>query len=402
MTELLEVFLAGRLIGTLTLLPGECTFFSFLSSYLDDPERPVLSQSFFGRTGEVMPETRVVKTKVPPFFSNLLPEGHLRTYLAARGGIHPTREFKLLGLLGEDLPGAVSVGWSAQEAKDRLPAVDHGRHRDEAPYHFSLAGVQLKFSAMTESRGGLTIPASGTGGNWIVKLPSQQFPEVPENEWAMLYFAGKIGINVPETRLIPIEDIAGLPDLGIMTGKTALAVKRFDRRDTGERIHIEDFAQVYNLFPDEKYSRVNYTNIANMVWMLTGEAGLAEYVRRLVFNILIGNGDMHLKNWSYVYVDGRTPQLAPGYDFVATVPYLPGDKLALNLSGTKIMQEVSESHFVDLIAKARVPEHLVIKTLRETVKTTTAIWQQEKKLLPLSPEIIDRIDGHMRGLELVR
>lgn len=66
------------------------------------------------------------------------------------------------------------------------------------------------------------------------------------------------------------------------------------------------------------------------------------------------------------------------------------------------MREVSESHFVDLIAKARVPEHLVLKTVKETVKTTTAIWQQEKKLLPLSPEIVDRIDGHMRGLELVR
>lgn len=151
MTELLEVFLAGRLIGTLTLLPGERSFFSFLSSYLDDPERPVLSQSFFGRTGEVLPETRVVKTKVPPFFSNLLPEGHLRTYLAARGGIHPTREFKLLRLLGEDLPGAVSVGWSTQEAKDRLPAVDQDRLREEAPYHFSTGPTSTSMAGRRSS-----------------------------------------------------------------------------------------------------------------------------------------------------------------------------------------------------------------------------------------------------------
>ena len=137
-----------------------------------------------------------------------------------------------------------------------------------------------------------------------------------------------------------------------------------------------------------------------MVWMLTGEAGLKEYVRRLVFNLMIGNGDMHLKNWSYVYPDGRTPELAPGYDFVATVPYLPGDKLALNLAGTKIMRDVSERHFIDLSAKARVPEYLVLQTMRETVEKTTVVWQQEKKLLPLSKEIIDRIEDHMQGLAL--
>ncbi len=399
--EMLEVSLAGRVIGTLSLLPGERSFFSFAKGYLDDPQRPVLSQSFFSRSGDLSPETRVVQTRLPPFFSNLLPEGPLRTYLAARGGIHPAREFRLLALLGEDLPGAVSVAYPREEIRERLLEIDDpGRKRPESPYHFSLAGVQLKFSALAEPRGGLTIPAGGTGGSWIIKLPSQQFPEVPENEWAMLDLAGKIGITVPETKLISIEDISGLPDLGVLAGKTALAVKRFDRQETGERIHMEDFAQVYNLFPDEKYSRVNYTTIANMVWMLTGEAGLEEYVRRLVFNLMIGNGDMHLKNWSYIYPDGRTPRLAPGYDFVATVPYLPGDKLALNLAGTKIMREVSERHFIDLSAKAKVPEHLVLQTMRETVEKTTAIWRQEKKLLPLSKEIVDRIEDHMQSLAL--
>jgi len=52
--------------------------------------------------------------------------------------------------------------------------------------------------------GGLTIPAEGVGGSWIVKLPSTSFESVPENEFAMMTLARMIGINVPEVRLIPL------------------------------------------------------------------------------------------------------------------------------------------------------------------------------------------------------
>ena len=66
---------------------------------------------------------------------------------------------------------------------------------------FSLAGVQLKFSAMGDARGGLTIPARGVGGDWIVKLPSLQFPGVPENEFSMMTLARAVGISVPVVKL---------------------------------------------------------------------------------------------------------------------------------------------------------------------------------------------------------
>jgi serine/threonine-protein kinase HipA len=68
---------------------------------------------------------------------------------------------------------------------------------------FSLAGVQLKFSAFANAgmAGGLTIPAEGVGGSWIVKLPSQQFTGVPENEFSMMTLAGMIGMEVPVIQL---------------------------------------------------------------------------------------------------------------------------------------------------------------------------------------------------------
>ena len=92
-----------------------------------------------------------------------------------------------------------------------------------------MAGVQLKFSAVKEAPGGLTIPAEGVGGSWIVKLPSTVYPGVPENEFAMMELARRIGIDVPETALVPIDKIKGLPKDVEAAGDNAFAIKRFDR-----------------------------------------------------------------------------------------------------------------------------------------------------------------------------
>lgn len=404
MTETLDVFLGDVRAGELVLLPGDRSFFAFDEAYRNSEAAPVLSQSFYTASGELTPETRVTRSRLPPFFANLLPEGHLRTYLAERGGINPTREFHLLKLLGEDLPGAVVVRPAGTTPAS--PESGSGKEsppEQEAAYRFSLAGIQLKFSALAESAGGLTIPARGVGGDWIVKLPAQNFTQVPENEWSMLHLAGETGIVVPEHRLVVLADIQGLPDVGALAGVRALAVRRFDR-EAGEgrmrRIHIEDFAQVYNLYPADKYGKVSYANLANMVWTLTGEPGLEAFIRRLAFSVITGNGDMHLKNWSFVYPDGRTPELSPAYDLVSTVPYLPKDRLALTLAGTRAMNDITFEHFKKLAQKAGVPERLVSNAARETAAAVFAAWQENKAHYPLDPDIRRRIDRHLEGLAL--
>lgn len=407
MIDVLEVYLAKTLVGRLTLLTGDRAFFAFEADYLNDLNRPVLSQSFLKASGDILPETKITQTKLPPYFSNLLPEGHLRSYLAHRGGINPAREFRLIALLGADLPGAVIVTEPGMPLEAMAVRQDHTENKRktvaEEPYRFSLAGVQLKFSALAESTGGLTIPANGAGGDWIIKLPAQNFVQVPENEWAMLHLASQIGIPVPQVRLVSLDKIGGLPDLGVLSGTQALVVKRFDRGDfskgaSRQRIHIEDFAQVYHLFPADKYSKVSYANIANMVWTLTGEQGLVDFIQRLTFTILIGNGDMHLKNWSFIYADGRTPQLSPAYDFVSTIPYIPNDSLALSLSGTKNMRAVTLEHFKKLTKKARLPEHIVLNTVRGTVAATRQAWDADHKHYELSGEIQKRIELHMKSV----
>lgn len=211
----LAVQLEGRRIGVISRLVGDRQLFAFEQDHVDDANRPVLSLSFKGQGGGLVTTPRTYATRVPPFFSNLLPEGHLRDYLAARAGVRKEREFFLLAALGADLPGGVVVTPLSEDGvgpePTRAGAKPKSQRAAQPVLRFSLAGVQLKFSAILEAAGGLTIPADGMGGSWIVKLPSERFPTVPENEFVMLELARRLGIAVPEIRLVEIADIAGLP-----------------------------------------------------------------------------------------------------------------------------------------------------------------------------------------------
>ncbi len=385
----LAVRLHGRQIGVINRLAGDRQIFAIEQDYIDDPQRSTLSLSFKSSTGGLVTSVRPVSRRVPPFFSNLLPEGHLRTYLAKLAGVKPEREFFLLAVLGADLPGALVVTPldSDEHEAAAQAAADGGEnngHPPEAALRFSLAGVQLKFSAIMEATGGLTIPAGGMGGSWIVKLPSVRFPLVPENEYVMLELARRVGIAVPANHLVDIATINGLPEEARTTGGTALAVERFDRVPGGGRIHMEDFAQVFGLFADDKYGRRSYANIASVLWAETGEEGTYEFVRRLVFSVLIGNADMHLKNWSLLYPDRRTPVLSPAYDFLATLPYIPGDSLALSFGGSRSLAGITTEQMRRFADAARIPASQLWRIAAETAAHTVAEWEtlEHAGLLP--------------------
>ena len=385
----LSVRLYGKQIGVITRLAGDRQIFAFDEHYIDDPERPTLSLSFKSRTGGIVTSVRPVTRRVPPFFSNLLPEGHLREYLANRADINPEREFFLLAVLGADLPGALVIApLDDMKAEDSdRPYKDGAREderRRETVLRFSLAGVQLKFSAVMEAFGGLTIPAGGMGGSWIVKLPSARFASVPENEFAMLALARRAGIVVPDNRLVEVADIKGLPEEARAPGAKALAVQRFDRLPEGARVHMEDFAQVFGQYPNDKYRFRSYANIAAVLWAEIGEEAVLEFVRRLVFSVVIGNADMHLKNWSLLYPDQRKPVLSPGYDFVATLPYIPHDKLALSFGGSRSLSEITPDQMRRFADTARIPASPLWQVAVETAERAAAAWTklEHADLLP--------------------
>jgi serine/threonine-protein kinase HipA len=235
--------------------------------------------------------------------------------------------------------------------------------------------VQLKFSAILEASGGLTIPAGGMGGSGTVKLPSARFAAVPENEFAMLELARRVGIAVPENRLVATADIAGLPEEARAPETKALAVRRFDRLPDAQPVHMEDFTQVFGQFPNHKYKFRSYANIAAVLWAEAGEEAVVEFVRRLVFSVVIGNADMHLKNWSLLYPDRRTPVLSPGYDFVATLPYIPNDTLGLTFGGSRSLSEITPDQMRRFADTARIPASPLWRIAVEMAERTAESWK---------------------------
>ena len=252
----LDILLYEEKIGTLTHLPGDRNLFTFSQEYIDNLDRPTLSLSFNDRLRDLIIDQKSTRTRLPPFFANLLPEGHMREYLAAQANVKSEREVSSPRCARSRFAWALSVRptstglLSGHElfSEEGIPLEE-----EHNVLRFSLAGVQLKFSAVWESERGLTIPVDGVGGGWIVKLPSPIYAAVPENEYTMMELARHIGINVPETSLVPIDQIKGLP-IGINTvASYAFVIKRFDRDTAGHGIHIEDFAQVFGVFPEKKY-----------------------------------------------------------------------------------------------------------------------------------------------------
>jgi serine/threonine-protein kinase HipA len=403
--SVLDVLLHDEPIGTLTRLEGDRSIFAFNESYIADENRFVLGLRFKDPYGELITDFKLRRISIMPFFSNLLPEGHMRAYLADLAGINPVREFFLLAALGKDLSGAVTVrpadggDWLA-DVSDDLNEINSDKTNKEKALRFSLAGVQLKFPVINEASGGLTIPAKGLGGSWIVKLPSREFKGIPENEYSMMTLARLIGMDVPAIELVNTSEIQNLP-AGIKTlGEQAFAIERFDRLQDGGKVQIEDFAQVFNVYPENKYKKASIRNIAEVIGIEGDEGDIAEFIRRLTFNTLIGNADMHLKNWSLYYPDRRNAAIAPAYDFVSTIHYIPDEEAGLKFSRTKRFDGFSIDELKHLSAKALLSEKLVIETARETVDLFHQYWQSEKENLPLSNDIIKSIENHLKVIPI--
>jgi serine/threonine-protein kinase HipA len=393
----LRVLLYNRPIGKLTHLPGDMNLFTWDEDYIEDSSRPTLSLSFIDTLGNLITDVPMARTQLPPFFVNLLPEGLLREYLAKRANINPKHEFFLLWILGQDLPGALTIQpLDLNEIPFQFASVEReNRKKKEEVFRFSLAGIQLKFSAIKNSDHGLVVPVNGVGGSWIVKLPHSIFRGVPENEYTMMELAKRVGIDVPEIALLPIEEVEGLPREFDRLGENVFVIKRFDRTQEGSAIHVEDFAQVFGVYPEKKYQKASYRNIAEVIWKECGEVGIVEFVRRFVFNALIGNGDMHLKNWSLIYREKNKAALAPAYDFVSTILYLPEDRLALNFMHSRDFESLTLNQFKRFCAKAQLPERLVLDTVGETIQIFSEIWKTVKDL-PLKAELREAITNHLK------
>ena len=395
----LDVFLNTRKVGTIVRTPGDFNAFSFDGAYRATGGFPVLSLSFRAAAGGLRKDPKPSAGALPAFFANLLPEEKLREAMEKHheGNVRPGNDFDLLAALGADLPGAVRVLPSVGAI-----AVLQDASKDKPRARFSLAGVQMKLSVMknTGKGGGLTLPMDDGQGQYIAKFPSTAFPGVSENEFANLALAAAIGMEVPERELVEKSDFDGIPEeVDTLSEGKVLLVKRFDRGAEGDRIHIEDFAQVFGVYPSRKYEGAAYHDIASALGVAVSPTAALEFVRRLALTVITGNGDMHLKNWSLIYPgNGDKPALAPIYDVLSTVPYIPADAMALSLGGERSFKALTAARWKAFANRARLPEPAVLKAVVETVELVNEHWWHlpERDVVPA--KVLDRIDEHLKAM----
>lgn len=355
MTRTLEIRLEDQRVGWLVQATGRIGV-RFDSDWREHPHRRVLSLSV-ENTG--LADIRATP-HLPTWFENLLFEGELRRWIQESEPI-ASDQLTLLERLGRDLPGAVTL----QPSPEGVP-VDAGAPLAPRPapaggLRWSLAGVQLKLNLNAKGER-FTLPVHGELGHFIAKFADRSYAGVPRNEHATMSWARAAGINAAETRLVAATSIDDIPPALRASDEPVLLVARFDR-ESGRRIHAEEFAQILGLRPAEKYSRFGWRHQLDVIASACPQ-DIGEYLRRLLFMVLSGNTDAHHKNIGVRYPDGRRPRLSPAYDQVATVAWTASaglggsagleDSLAFKMGNSRRWEDVRLGSIEALVAKANI------------------------------------------------
>jgi serine/threonine-protein kinase HipA len=378
---------------------GDILRVSFSEEYVNDARRPTLSLGYFGAneaaTRAILTaprDTRLSRSdgKWPAYFQNLLPEGHNRDRLAAQRGCRSDDEFELLAAAGHDLMGAIEV----EPVPGTEPIPDAIRHwhtalgldvlepgfvefpvKDAA----SLPGVVTKFSAVLQGRR-YVVKRHGLAGSHILKLPTTRHPDLVANEFMGFQLCKAVGLNCTNVSVIS-RDEAELPET--VPFEDILAVERFDRGPAGQRIHMEEFAQVLRYDPKHKYGKgleKDYADMLRIIDQLSSRPiqDVQEFVNRFVTFILMGNTDAHLKNWAIRYPDGIHPELAPLYDPVCVTAFFEGaseQEYGLNRAIDKTVRAFTWNNLDVLLERAKVMRRSrVIAVAKSVVAKAKADW----------------------------
>jgi serine/threonine-protein kinase HipA len=227
----------------------------------------------------------------------------------------------------------------------------------------SIQGVQPKLSAvlnLKEEKFDLVDKA----GKYILKPQHNIFPEMPENEDLTMRLASEIGLEIPPHGLLWSKD-----------NSLTYFIKRFDRKGHKDKIPVEDFAQLAGLNRETKYD----SSMEKLVKLIDDYCTFPaiekiKLFKLTVFNYLVGNEDMHLKNFSVITQDGMT-SLSPCYDLVnTTIEYeKEDDEIALPLKGRK--KKLTRSLILEYFGKERCElTEKSIDSVLETIVNALPVW----------------------------
>ncbi len=242
---------------------------------------------------------------------------------------------------------------------------------EAAQLSITVPGVQPKLSLgwlktqLEDGHMGRLTIMNALDGNYILKPQNSLYPQMPENEHLSMKLAELFKIDVVPVSMIRLQ-----------SGELCFITKRIDRNSDGSKNHMIDFLQILE-FSDK------YKGTTEALGKTIGELSVntlfdkLRFFESVVFNFIIGNNDMHLKNYSMLLSEMGWV-LSPFYDLLNVKMILPKDKedMALLLGGKK---ENFKKGYFDQLA--------LVLNLNE--KQTKGVYKKLQKWLPLAIQLIE-------------
>jgi serine/threonine-protein kinase HipA len=383
MVQALPVLFAGRLVAELSHEQGR------LALRYVEPGAPALGQRLPPRSAAYGDE------ECHHFVANLLPEGDFRALLCRRLQRPVTDDFGLLRALGHDCAGAFTFGEANAEQAEYA-------HLPEATLRGWLADPQTRPSP--NEKEGLRQALSGAQDKLSLHVAEGE-PYLGEHGAPTTVIVkpdivgGHAGLHLTALNELYCMQLAR--SVGLRAPKSfwlagAYAVERFDRAYRGSalvRVHQEDFAQLCGVAPARKYD-VGFTACLAVAdrYATDAEGTRRELVERLLFNLLIGNGDAHCKNFALLF-SGERVELAPAYDLLCTQVYPAlSDSFVMRVGPARRQSELTAQAWQELAHAARVPHEWVKERGRELCSAV------ELAVRDLAPQVVARNPALAREL----
>ncbi len=326
------------------------------------------------------------KWPVHAFLEGLLPEGNLLRQVASTARVPVTDKMSLLSQVGADCAGAVQIlpiGKApgdghvrplTKEEVDRLVADLPTYHLPDGAYpQASLAGIQDKVLLRRLEDGSWGWPENGAASSHIVKPEPTGYvlPHLLQAEDWALHVATEAGLRAAESRV------------EVFGGRKALVVSRYDRRPDGSRLHQEDFCQALGLAVDAKYEstvedRRRQSRLSRLVAVAAPRAADPNAFRsallsQVTYNVVIGNGDAHSKNYSVLIGERGQIELAPLYDAAPVMHLNPAFASTGHvINGRTNIGEVSVDDLADEATRWGMSPRRAKETVRTAMERT---WQ---------------------------
>ena len=383
----LIVYLNDVQVGRLTD-DGGVVSFAYDRDYAADGRNEPLSHAIPLSDEPFGPEV------MEPFLSGLLPEDVIRTRLGRILQIPRENTFAFLGAIGGDCAGAIAFypegtrPSTGQPRFRRLSDAEAGAILDALPkrplsvgedgFRISGAGAQDKLIACWKS-GAIELPLDGTPSTHIIKTAIPDYPDSVENECYSMRLARACGLDCARC------------SIAVIGGKRRYVCERFDRiGESGlvRRLHQEDFCQLLHVDPKRKYESLGGPGIAAslklMREMSLSATDTLEFIRRIIFVFLLGNGDAHGKNYSVLY-RGRKVALAPMYDIMSTTVYPEvSARMAMKIDGEYAFKWITRNKFLRMAEKLGISPRTMDKE----------IARMQKRIEKQAPIVAEKMSVH--------